>query len=868
MRRVFSGFLALVVGVLAVAVLVSAPAQAAPAKQTIAFNPPASLTLPQSPYRLAAAASSGLAVSFTASTKAVCTVSGSLLTLRTTGTCTIAATQSGGSGYGAAPAVKKSITVTKAAQTIDLKAPTSLTLLQSPTALVASATSGLPVLLTTSTSQVCTISGNMLTSKITGTCIVTATQPGDPSYTAAPAVTKSILVTKAPQTIDFTPPTSLSLPQSPYPLAASATSGLPVSFNSATPSVCTISGSSLILVSGGTCTVTAHQPGNETYDATLVERSIGLAKATQQLAFAQPEPDSRVATDPPFELVASASSGLPVTFTSTMPTVCTVSGSTVTLVAAGTCTITAEQAGDDLYAAADPVSRSVNVSKATQTVTFDPAPPTTGTVGDEPIALHAVASSGLPVSFSAGLGCEVSGNILRFVQGGGSCIVYAYNLGNDVYDLGVTWAWIAVAKGSQSISFTAPTSKGVGDHFTLDASASSGLPVSYRSQTYTCSVVGNTVTVLYLGTCTITAYQWGDAGWDPAPPVTVEFPVGIGAAVQISAGLRHTCAITTGGEIGCWGDNAYGQLGDGTTVNSTTPVRVFLPAPAVNVSAGGLHTCASDVMGNIYCWGDNTYGQLGTGNTANSPIPLQVFNLHGTADTVSVSAGSTHTCAVVSGTGFCWGDNSTHQLGAVSGAYSPVPRPVKGNGALSGISAGGLSSCLATSTAFYCWGGTYFNPATPITGIGAGGGNSVSVGGNHACAVTEGRLYCWGDNTSGQLGTGGPSSGNMPQLVSLPTASSVSAGGRHTCAVTDVLLYCWGDNTSGQLGSGAMGISTGIPEQVSLPTVTGVSAGGSHTCVTTANGAFCWGDNTYGQLGDGTKTSSLSPRSAGTATST
>ena len=221
----------------------------------------------------------------------------------------------------------------------------------------------------------------------TGTCTITADQPGDTNYTAAASTSRSFAVTAAPQaqSITFPQPADTREDLGPVALTATASSGLSVSYTSTTSSVCAVSGSSVTLLTTGTCTIAAHQAGNGSYSAAAdVTRSFTVTAApvallTQSITFAQPADTQQ--DHGPITLSATATSGLTITTTSSTPTVCTVSGSTVTLLATGTCTISADQAGDTTYSPAATVSRSFQITAApgapaqTQTQTTVTVPP-------------------------------------------------------------------------------------------------------------------------------------------------------------------------------------------------------------------------------------------------------------------------------------------------------------------------------------------------------------------------------------------------------------------------------------------------------------------------------------------------------------
>jgi hypothetical protein len=256
---------------------------AGPAPQTISFTS----TAPSPGYRtdtyaVSAAATSGLAVTFSTSTPAKCSVSGSTVTFTAVGTCLVAADQAGNAAYLAAPEQTQSITVVhRLKQTISFTSVAPDSAYAGATyAVSATATSGLPVSFKTSTPGKCSVSGGAVSFAAAGTCTVVAEQAGDATYRAAPKERQSITIVKQPQTITFTStvPSPADIGAT-YAVTATATSGLPVSFKTSTPGKCSVSGSTVTFTAGGTCVVAAEQGGDSAYLAAPKQtQSITVAK--------------------------------------------------------------------------------------------------------------------------------------------------------------------------------------------------------------------------------------------------------------------------------------------------------------------------------------------------------------------------------------------------------------------------------------------------------------------------------------------------------------------------------------------------------------------------------------------------------------
>ena len=334
----------------------------------------------------------------------------------------------------------------------------------------------------------------------------------------------------------------------------------------------------------------------------------------------------------------------------------------------------------------------------------------------------------------------------------------------------------------------------------------------------------------------------------------------------IVAGPNNTCAITVEGKLLCWGDNEYGQVGDGTNVLRTTPVEVAgLNASVRSVTIGLYHTCALTTAGRVRCWGNNFSGQLGTGNSQNSPNPIDVADL--TSNVVSISAGLVHTCALLStGEVKCWGSNQFGAVGNGSTENAWRPATVRGLGSnVRAIAAGYYLACAVMNNgAAKCWGdnrsgalgdGTKVQRNEPVDVKGLSSGVQSLVSGDYyVCALmTSGAVMCWPTASS-------PTPTPVNGLASGVTA--LSGGGWHTCArMNNGRLKCWGNNNLGQLGNGNTNSSTDpIDVTVLDGTIRSVTAGGAYTCILTDyGGAKCWGSNGLGQLGTGSRNNSLTP---------
>jgi alpha-tubulin suppressor-like RCC1 family protein len=346
----------------------------------------------------------------------------------------------------------------------------------------------------------------------------------------------------------------------------------------------------------------------------------------------------------------------------------------------------------------------------------------------------------------------------------------------------------------------------------------------------------------------------------------------------VDAGSSHTCAVVGGGRVRCWGSNASGQIGDGTTNDAWSPVEVSGIVDAVQVVAGADHSCALTATGVVFCWGANHSGQLGIGNFIDVPLSPRST---GISDAVQIAAAGDHTCALLADrTVRCWGGNPDGQLGNGSLLPSPDPVAVPGLGGVTGIVASRFHTCalLGDGTA-RCWGangagevgdGTTTQRSTPVAVVGLTGAVQLAAAPEHTCALlASGTVRCWGLNSSGQLGDGTTTARLTPVPVTgLSGAVGISAGGAHTCAsLDDGSARCWGTNSFGQLGDGT-NTTRLAPTAVSAGTsrVLSITVGDNHTCALTSEPGSvetpvtaCWGDNSVGQLGETSGLPSFTP---------
>ncbi len=513
------------------------------AVQTISFlsTPPSGAHVHDPPYTVIAKATSGLPVELGTEDESVgiCKVTGVKVHLIGEGTCTITATQRGNSNFKPAPPVQQSFSIgtDAASQSVQSISFTSLApsgaVVGGPTyGVSASASSGLPVSFSIdpASAGVCILSGATVSLVGSGTCTIRADQGGNASYQAAPQVSQSFAVSIAGQTISFTstPPGGAATGGPTYTVSAAASSGLSVTFSSGSPSVCGVSGSTVSFLAPGTCTVLANQGGNGSYSAApQVSQSFAVATGPQTITFTTTAPSGAYVGGLAYNVAASASSGLAVSFSSGSPSVCGVSGSTVSFTASGTCIVRANQSGNASYQPAPQVQQSFTVvpPPSAQTITFTSSAPGSAIYLGPNYDVSATASSGLPISFTVSGTCTLSGSSTVVMAGAGTCTVYANQSGSSSYLAAPqVQQTFSIAKLSQTITFPDPGNFDKNDPpFPLSATSTSGLAITYTvdpSSASICSVSGNMVTAFERGDCVVHADQAGNANYLAATQVT------------------------------------------------------------------------------------------------------------------------------------------------------------------------------------------------------------------------------------------------------------------------------------------------------------------------------------------------------------
>ena len=303
-------------------------------------------------------------------------------------------------------------------------------------------------------------------------------------------------------------------------------------------------------------------------------------------------------------------------------------------------------------------------------------------------------------------------------------------------------------------------------------------------------------------------------------------------AGQVSAGTQqHSLALKNDGTVWAWGNNAYGQLGNGTTSNSSVAVQVSGLSGIVAVAAGQDESFAVDAYGNVWAWGYNTSGQLGNGSTSNATVPSQINGLSGI---VAIASAGYHTLALkTDGSVWAFGADNIGQVGNGSLSASvtmptQVVAPSGQTGYLQGmvaIAAGQSHSLAVDNTGkVWSWGdnshgqlgnGTYASQSSPVQ-VGSSFNGIVSIGAgiyDSYAVKSDGSAWAWGDNLIGELGNGTTTSNTTPTQVNNSTGS-IAAISNQTAVAATGQVYTWGDNSNGRLGTGSTSSNATLPQLI------------------------------------------------------
>ena len=611
--------------------------------------------------------SAGTTVTFASSTPSVCTVSGTLVTTLTIGTCTITPTAPAGGGYALTAGTATNIAIGGTNQTFNLTSPSTENWVVGGAGtftIVASDSAGTAITYVSETTSVCTVSGTTVTMKTTGTCYIQPTAPAGGNYLLTTGNWLTITIIGAIQTITWTPPgakTWVPGGAGTFSLGtASDSAGTTVTFASSTLSVCTVSGTTVTMLTAGTCTITPTAPAGGNYVLTVgTPSNITINGANQTITWTAPGTQTWVAGGAgTFSLgTASDSAGTTVTFASSTTSVCTVSGTTVTMLTPGTCTITPTAPAGGNYAQTTGTASNITINKANQTITVTTPYPTRvfyGSIGYTPAA---TSTSGLSVAITldgTSTGCTLSSGAITWTSTTGTCKVDFNQAGNTSYNaatqvqvvipivnMGITQ--VATGTGTTSVvsgSFSQPSGTPILVLISYKASGAqtcvnptgaalntgytevTGANYSYATGDYMCAYsttatgTESTITEAFSGATTAATIQiidiTGDnnavfttnaaytSGNSNGPTFNEAGAAGIWSTEVLfaSAAYATTQPVWDNGSNGP--PNLYTETGSSAITNSLATAIYTL----LNIAAGGQHNQAGGFTSNAaYPWG-------------------------------------------------------------------------------------------------------------------------------------------------------------------------------------------------------------------------------------------------------------------------
>ena len=376
-------------------------------------------------------------------------------------------------------------------------------------------------------------------------------------------------------------------------------------------------------------------------------------------------------------------------------------------------------------------------------------------------------------------------------------------------------------------------------------------------------------------------------------PVQVDSTLAkIGSTYEVSAGQAHACALTAG-VVNCWGSNSYGQLGNSSFVDSIVPTSVVTKGvldgkSITDIASGSQHSC---VVANsaAYCWGIGDYGALGNGDgrSYSNPVAVSTSGVLAGKTVTSIAVGYYHTCAIASGDIYCWGNNEQGQLGNSSNTTSNVPVAVTKSGVLLGktvtsLMAGANHTCAIASGSVFCWGnnesgqigvevakdffGAYVqNTFTSPVAVDTSGilkGKTVSSfafkeDSAYSTLVFSGnKLITWGKSVRLPTEDTFLDSGDLKDKAITSLVGNGNKGGKSGCALSDKVVYCFGSLAPNY---------SNVPVKMATNTVIGekpvtqIASNGQSACAIAIGSLYCWGQNENGQLGNHSVATSATP---------
>ena len=565
--------------------------------QTITFPDLPVKSLSDIDFVPGATVNTGFDITYTSSNANVATIVNGNIRIVGLGNSTITASVAGDANYNAATNVSKVLTVRGLPQTLTFGAIANKKLGDADFDPGATVSTGLPIVYTSSNPAVATIVNNRVRIVGLGITAITATQAGDATYATVRA-SVTLTVDQNTQTITFPAIGTKELTTAEFDPSATASSGLAVTYTSSDPSVAIIVANRIRLVGAGTTTITAIQLGNGNFAAaTSVSVQLVVNKVLQTLTFGAIA--NKKLGDADFDPGATVSTGLPIVYTSSNPAVATIVNNRVRIVGLGITAITATQAGDATYATVR-ASVTLTVDQNTQTITF----PAIGTkeLTTAEFDPSATASSGLAVTYTSsdpGVAIIVA-NRIRIV-GAGTTTITAIQLGNGNFAAATSISvQLVVNKGNQTITFPQIALKTPTDaEFDLNATASSGLAVTYRSSnTAVATIVAGKVRIVAAGTSIITASQIGSTNFNAAVEVSQNLDVAYTLPVSNLSvkSTDETCKTSNNGAINITAVQVLNYTA-AVTLNGNTTTYPFSTVLAVNNLQAGTYTVCITVAG-------------------------------------------------------------------------------------------------------------------------------------------------------------------------------------------------------------------------------------------------------------------------------